>query len=177
MKTLGAEETGIVMDMPPSLKPGDIVLGSEALGLLPQEVIEANANKIAIAVPDSETGEVGLIWYESLTQEDIDRILEEIRRRQEVVEAQGERLFDHLARMQEMGLERGESWFDYEKKRKEVDRKYCRGFSPRARAPYRTKKRVTASLPQREEMVLRIRGPMIKDRTTEGTTLVLSLRF
>lgn len=121
METLGAEETGILMDTPPSLRPGDIVLGAEASELLPKEVIEANADKVSIAVPDPETGEVGLIWYESLTLEDIDRILEDKKRRQEVVEAQGERLLDHLARMQEMGLQPGESWFDYKKKSEEED--------------------------------------------------------
>lgn len=65
---LGTEEAGILIDVPPRLQPGDTVLGVEASGLLAQEVIEANADKIDIAIPDPETGEVGLIWYESLTQ-------------------------------------------------------------------------------------------------------------
>lgn len=119
--TLGAEESGILMDMPPSLQPGDIVLGAEASGLLTQEVIEANADKIGIAVPDPETGELGLIWYESLTQEDIDKVIADRSRRLEVVDAQGERLLDHLTRMQEAGLQSGESWFDYVKRREQED--------------------------------------------------------
>ncbi len=120
-KALGAEEAGILMDTPPKLQPGDIVLGAEASGLLTQEVIEANADKIGIAVPDPETGEVGLIWYESLTQEDIDKVLADRSRKQEVVDAQGERLLDYLARMQEAGLQSGESWFDYVKRREQED--------------------------------------------------------
>ncbi len=119
--TLGAEEAGILMDMPPRLQPGDIVLGVEASGLLAQDVIEANADKVSIAVPDPETGEVGLIWYESLTLEDIDEVLADRRRRQEVVDAQGERVLDYLARMQEVGLQSGESWFDYVKRREQQD--------------------------------------------------------
>jgi len=107
--------------MPPTLKPGDIVLGVEASGLLAQEVIEANADKVSIAVPDPETGEIGLIWYESLTLEDIDKVLADRRRREEVEDAQYERLHDHLARMKEMGLQSGESWFDYVKLSEQED--------------------------------------------------------
>ncbi len=120
-EALGAEEAGILMDMPPRLQPGDIVLGVEASGLLAQEVIEANADKIGIAVPDPETGELGLIWYESLTGEDVDKVLEDRTRRQEVVDAQGERILDHLARLQEAGLQPGQSWFDHVKRREQED--------------------------------------------------------
>ena len=117
MLTLGVVE--IVIDKPPSLRPGDIVLGAEALDLLPQEVIEANADKVAIAVPDPETGEVGLIRYERLTPQHLDKIVKYNERRQGAVEEHYGRLRDHLARMQEMGLKDDESWSDYERKRSE----------------------------------------------------------
>jgi transcriptional regulator with XRE-family HTH domain len=52
----GVERQGMIIDNPPSLRPGDIVLGAEALDLLPQEVIEANSDRVGIAVPDPETG-------------------------------------------------------------------------------------------------------------------------
>jgi hypothetical protein len=74
---------------------------------------------VSIAVPDPETGEVGLIWNENLTVEDLDRIEEDISRREEVGEAFERKIRDHFARMQEMGLKEDESWSDYEKKRRE----------------------------------------------------------
>jgi transcriptional regulator with XRE-family HTH domain len=112
---------GISIDNPPSLRPGDIVLGAEALDLLPQEVIEANADRVGIAVPDPETGELGLIRYNRLTAEDLERIAEYSERRRDAIESHKDRLLDHLSRMQEMGLERDESWREHEERRKEED--------------------------------------------------------
>ncbi len=105
--------------MPPRLQAGGVVLSGRALRLLPQEVREANADTVSIAVPDPETGEVGLIWYENLTAEDLDRIVQYNERSQGVVEEHYGRLLDHLARMQEMGLKEDESWTDYERRRKQ----------------------------------------------------------
>ena len=110
---------GIIIDDPPSLRPGDIVLGAEALDLLPQEVIEANADRVSIAVPDPETGELGLIRYNRLTPEDLERIVEYSERRRAAIESHKDRLLDHLSRMQEMGLERDESWREHEERRQE----------------------------------------------------------
>lgn len=121
MAVFGVESQGMLIDNPPSLKPGDIVLGTEALDLLPQEVVEANADRVAIAVPDPETGEVGLIRYERLTPEDVETIVEYTERRQAAVGALEGRILDHQSRMQEMDLEGDESWLEDERRRKEQD--------------------------------------------------------
>jgi transcriptional regulator with XRE-family HTH domain len=121
MAVFGVESQGVLIDNPPSLRPGDIVLGAEALDLLPQEVVEANADRVAIAVPDPETGEVGLIRYERLTPEDVENIVEYTERRQAAVGALEGRILDHQSRMQEMGLEGDESWREHEERRKEED--------------------------------------------------------
>ena len=115
----GVENKGMIIDAPPSLRPGDIVLGTEALDLLPQEVIEANADKISIAVPDPETGELGLIRYERLMPEDVERIVGHSGHMRAATEAFGNRLRDHLARMQEMGFEGDESWVENRERRRE----------------------------------------------------------
>ncbi len=117
----GVKSEGMIIDAPPSLRPGDIVLGAEALDLLPQEVIEANADKVAIAVPDPETGELGLIRYKRLTPEDTERIAEYNERRRAAIGAYEDRLLGHLARMQEMGVEGDESWLEHEKRKKKED--------------------------------------------------------
>ena len=121
MVALGVENEGMIIADPPSLRPGDIVFGVDALDLLPQEVIEANADKVAIAVPDPEPGELGLIRYERLTPEDAERIADYSERRRAAIEAYEDRLLDHLSQMQEMGLEGDESWLEHERKRKEED--------------------------------------------------------
>jgi transcriptional regulator with XRE-family HTH domain len=119
MTVFGVESEGMIIDAPPSLRPGDIVLGAEALDLLPQEMIEANALRVAIAVPDPETGELGLIRYKRLTPEDAKRIEEYHERRRAALGAYEDRLLDHLARMQEMGVENDESWHEHEQREKE----------------------------------------------------------
>lgn len=119
MLTLGVENEGMIIADPPSLRPGDIVLGTEGLNLLPQQVIDANADRVAIAVPDPETGELGLIRYEKFTPEDAERIAEYSERRRAAIEAYEDKLLDHLARMQEMGVEGDESWLEHERRRKE----------------------------------------------------------
>src|SRR5918995_829742 len=119
MAGFGGESQGGLIDNPPSLRPGDIVLGTDALDLLPQEVVEANADRVAIAVPDPETGEVGLIRYNRLTPEDVENIVEYTERRQAAIESHEDRLRNHLARMQEMGVRKDESWFEYEQRKSE----------------------------------------------------------
>ena len=115
----GVKRQGMLFDRPPSLRPGDIVLGAEALDLLPQEVVEANSHRIGVAVPDPETGELGLIRYNRLTPEDLERIVEYSECRRAAIESHKDRLLDHLSRMQEMGLERDESWREHEERRQE----------------------------------------------------------
>lgn len=121
MTVFGVESEGMIIDAPPSLRPGDIVLGAEALDLLPQEVIEANSDRVAIAVPDPETGELGLIRYKRLTPEDAERIVEYNERRRTAIKAFDNRILNHFARMQEMGVEGDESWLEHEKRKEEEE--------------------------------------------------------
>jgi hypothetical protein len=84
-------------------------------------VIEANSDRVAIAVPDPETGELGLIRYKRLTPEDDKNIAEYTERKQAALGAFEDRIVDHQSRMQEMDLEGDESWLEHENTGKEED--------------------------------------------------------